>query len=275
MPAPTAIMAWTSRSPSKEPMNESRAKAGYTPGVIETRELETREPETRALDETLPSMGRTVGGVEPSSGSEPSPFRHHDRYVPIGELGRGGMGVVERAYDPTLQREVALKVLRTDSMGEEHERRMVREARAMAQLSHPNVVAVYDVELDSSMGVLMVMEYVPGGTLRQWLRDEERSWSSIVDAFVQAGRGLVAAHGKGILHRDFKPSNVLVASDGIFKVTDFGLAKFAFVPEARMLTRSGELAPSHGELTHGDAIMGTPRYMAPEQHRSQSLDART
>ncbi len=237
--------------------------------------IETRELETRTLGETLPSVGRTAGGVEPRSGPEPSRFRHHDRYVPIGELGRGGMGVVERAYDPTLQREVALKVLRTDSMDEEHERRMVREARAMARLSHPNVVAVYDVELDSSMGVLMVMEYVPGGTLRQWLRDQERSWSSIVDAFVQAGRGLAAGHDKGILHRDFKPSNVLVASDGIFKVTDFGIAKFSFIPDARMLTRSGNLAPpSHGELTHGDAIMGTPRYMAPEQHQSRSLDAR-
>ena len=146
------------------------------------------------------------------------------RYLIIEELGAGGMGLVLRGYDPKLQREVALKVLRSDVLEDEARARMVREARAMAKLSHPNVVAVYDVET-SEQGVMLVMEYVPGQTLRQWLK-QNRAWQDVVRAFVSAGRGLAAAHEAGLLHRDFKPSNVLVAErDGRVRVTDFGLAR--------------------------------------------------
>jgi serine/threonine protein kinase len=145
------------------------------------------------------------------------------RYVLVGPLGMGGMGMVYRAYDPKLQREVALKRLRADASAERGEARMIREARAMAQLSHPNVVAVYDVE-DSDGELTLAMELVEGRTLHEWL-DKEHRVAQILTVLVEAGRGLAAAHAAGLVHRDFKPANVLVTTDGVAKVTDFGLAK--------------------------------------------------
>src|SRR5688572_24859419 len=132
------------------------------------------------------------------------------RYLVIEELGRGGMGRVLRAYDPKLQREVALKQLRSQALDESGQARLVREARAMAKVNHPNVVGVYDVE-STEDGVVVAMEYVPGTTLRHWLKVETRSWRAIVEAFIAAGQGLAAAHAHDLLHRDFKLDNVLVA----------------------------------------------------------------
>jgi eukaryotic-like serine/threonine-protein kinase len=201
------------------------------------------------------------------------------RYLVIGELGRGAMGAVLRAYDPKLQREVALKVLATDALGEEARARMVREARAMAQLSHPHVVGVYDVELESDEGVVLVMEYVAGMTLRAWLTAEPRSWREILGVLVASGRGLAAAHAEGLLHRDFKPDNVLVGDDGRVRVTDFGLAR---ATHAGSLGDSGsesldmvQAFEAASELTVAGVVMGTPAFMAPEQHRGGALDART
>lgn len=194
------------------------------------------------------------------------------RYVVIDELGRGGMGLVLRAYDPKLQREVAIKVLRSRALGPTSEARMVHEARAMAKLSHPHVVSVYDVELGLSSGVMVVMEYVPGCTLRQWLA-QPREWAEIVAAFVSAGRGLAAAHAKDLLHRDFKPANVLATADGRIKVTDFGLAKFGDVTAEWEIP--GDYDSQSILRTRAGAVMGTPRYMAPEQHTGSDVDART
>ncbi len=193
------------------------------------------------------------------------------RYLVIDELGRGGMGVVLRAYDPRLQREVALKVLPPRRQTDEARARMVREARAMAKLSHPNVVAVYDVETDADDRLLVAMEYVPGTTLGRWLDERERPWTEIVDAFLAAGAGLHAAHQQGLLHRDFKLDNVLVGDDQRVRVTDFGLARLA---EAA-ITAHGDDAPSairdeeddslSADLTAAGTVVGTLRYMAPEQ----------
>ncbi len=175
------------------------------------------------------------------------------RYVVIEQVGRGGMGVVLRAYDPRLHREVALKLLvtRSDDGTEQAE----REARAMARLAHPNVVAVHDVESDGER-LFIVMEYVPGASLRAWL-DTSPPWRAVLDAFAAAGAGLAAAHRAGLVHRDVKPENILRGEDGRVRITDFGLA-------------------------HGDAqtdasrtIAGTPAYMAPEQHEGSSGDARS
>jgi eukaryotic-like serine/threonine-protein kinase len=204
------------------------------------------------------------------------------RYLVIEELGRGGMGVVLRAYDPKLQREVALKIVRTGALGASAQARLVREARAMARLSHPNVVAVYDVELqDVAGGVVMAMEYVPGTTLRTWLSSATRTPAQIVDAFVAAGRGLAAAHAEGLLHRDFKLDNVLVGNDGRVRVMDFGLAR---VTGSRASSDPADVvstasAPAGGddasaELTEAGFVMGTPPYMPPEQHEGGELDAR-
>jgi eukaryotic-like serine/threonine-protein kinase len=207
-----------------------------------------------------------------------------DRYLVIEELGRGGMGVVLRAYDPKLQREVALKMVRTDALEASAPARLVREARALARLNHPNVVAVYDVELGE--GVMVVMEYVAGTTLGRWLEGETRAHAEIVERFIAAGRGLAAAHAEGLLHRDFKPDNVLVGEDGRVRVTDFGLARvsasasresgLADIPE--VLESSDDSRPGENrvtvELTVAGTVMGTPRYMAPEQSEGREIDAR-
>ncbi len=185
--------------------------------------------------------------------------RQVGRYVVLEEAGRGAMGRVLRAYDPKLQREVALKELQLRVPNQERARAtLVGEARAMAKLSHPNVVSVFDVEAvpqDEGERLILVMEYVEGKTLREWLAAERREWQDILGRFVQAGRGLAAAHTAGLLHRDFKPANVMVGA-GEAKVTDFGLA-----------TPGTPLGSAPADPSDLDSVvMGTPRYMAPEQH---------
>jgi serine/threonine-protein kinase len=194
------------------------------------------------------------------------------RYVVLGELGRGGMGVVLHAYDPKLQREVALKEVRRELLGDVGSDRLVLEARAMAKLSHPHVVAVYDVEELEGGRLVLAMEYVPGTTLKEWLRQEPRAWPEVLRRFVAAGRGLAAAHGAGLLHRDFKPANVLVGEADVVKVTDFGLAK-AEAAAAGGASDSLDTGSDSGSLTQPGLVLGTPRYMAPEQHRGESLTA--
>ncbi len=199
--------------------------------------------------------------------------RSISRYVVLEEVGLGGMGQVLRAYDPRLQREVAVKLLRANVLSDEASARLVNEARAMAKVSHPNVVPVYDVETLPDGQIVLVMQYIAGRTLRSWTRTP-RPWREVVDTLVQAGRGLAAAHAAGLLHRDFKPANILLAEDGRVKVTDFGLAK----PAARTLSMgSGEVGPapraegSTETQTQAGTVLGTPRYMAPEQHAGAEL----
>jgi len=146
------------------------------------------------------------------------------RYIVLDELGRGGMAIVYRAYDPELDRLLALKlILHRDEEAQASER-LLREAQALAQLSHPNVIAVYDVGTFGS-SVFMAMELVEGPTLRSWLRQKPRPTDEIIDHFMAAGEGLAAAHRARIVHRDFKPSNVLLGTDGRIRVADFGLAR--------------------------------------------------
>jgi serine/threonine-protein kinase len=202
---------------------------------------------------------------------EPIP-REIGRYAVLGELGRGGMGRVLRAYDPKLQREVALKTVRKGQVSGAAQARMIREARAMAKLSHSNVVAVFDVEVDDDGGVVLAMELVAGTTISQWLLGNP-TWTEILDAFVAAGHGLAAAHAAGLLHRDFKPSNVLVGDDGRVKVTDFGLAKPAGSAPSQDASLSGD--DEDPDLTSPGSVVGTPRYMAPEQYTGSELDETT
>ena len=215
----------------------------------------------------------TVSGSEIAQPRLPAPGTTVGRYLVIDPLGAGGMGMVVRAYDPKLQREVALKILHTETLDAEWETRLVREARAMAKLNHPNVVAVYDVERDAEQGTVVAMEYVAGKDLRGWITQRTRSAEEIVAAFVQAGRGLAAAHDGGLLHRDFKPANVLVGEDGRIRVTDFGLAR---------IDRGGRDPSTEGgsppleiadDLTKFGTVLGTPSYMAPEQHGTGELTA--
>jgi serine/threonine protein kinase len=201
------------------------------------------------------------------------------RYVVIDEVGRGGMGQVLRAYDPRLRREIAVKVLHVAeanaSSGTTGGGRILREAQAMAQLSHPNVVPVYDVEVAEGR-VFIAMEYVPGQSLREWLENGSHPWREILAKFVSAGRGLAAAHAAGIVHRDFKPANVIVGEDGRVRVVDFGLARVridAEIEDAEIDPISLSEYCLDDAMTAAGSVLGTPRYMAPEQHRGGQVDA--
>ena len=148
------------------------------------------------------------------------------RYRLERELGAGAMGVVHAAFDPDLERRIALKVLRVPAATPEAKGRLMREARAMARLAHPNVVTVHEIGTAGGRD-FVAMELIHGETLAHWLRSTRRSTAAILDAFLAAGRGLAAAHAAGIVHRDFKPHNVLRGRDGRIAVTDFGLARQA------------------------------------------------
>ncbi len=194
------------------------------------------------------------------------------RFLVLGRLGAGGMGVVYAAYDPELDRRVALKLLRGSSREGDVRARLLREAQAAARLSHPNVVSVFDIGVFEER-VYFAMEYVEGVTLAEWLRGE-RSWQDVVKMFVQAGRGIAAAHEVGVIHRDFKPENVLVGRDGRARVVDFGLARAAdgeATPPPVLATNADpdETQPAirgiSDRLTRTGALLGTPRFMAPEQ----------
>src|SRR5262249_41644670 len=149
------------------------------------------------------------------------------RYTVLRKLGEGGMGVVYAAYDEELDRKVALKLLRGDLARDERGRiRIRREAQALARLSHPNVVQVHEIGTWREHDFL-AMEFIGGQTLERWIRDKQRHWSESLEVLLQAGRGLAAAHAADLVHRDFKPANILVGDDGRARVLDFGLARAA------------------------------------------------
>ena len=209
------------------------------------------------------------------------------RYVVLSLLGQGGMSVVYLAYDPQLDRRVALKLVRLEILGATGKQRLLREAQALARLSSPYVVPVYDVETVGDQ-LFVAMEYVEGQTLRQWL-NEPKPWKVILRTLRDAGRGLAAAHAAGLVHRDFKPDNVLLGRDGRVRVLDFGLARTA----AELIER-GDESPRPVEqsspgphpplasdpsllatpVTRFGQVIGTPGYMAPEQASQGKTDAR-
>jgi tetratricopeptide (TPR) repeat protein/predicted Ser/Thr protein kinase len=210
-------------------------------------------------------------------------------YVMLQELGRGGMGIVCAAYDQVLDRKVAIKLLQGRGNAQA-QARLIREAQALARLSHPNVVQIYEIgELEQL--AFIVMEFVDGVTLREWLRSESRSAEAILAVFDAAGRGLAAAHAQGLVHRDFKPDNVMIRHDGRVLVMDFGLARgeageagtaLLELPDSE-LAESTELGSTLSssrnqlsvDLTRTGALLGTPAYMAPEQFRGLETDAKT
>ncbi len=211
------------------------------------------------------------------------------RYVVLEHIGAGGMGVVYAAYDPDLDRKVALKVLRSvvdDARGAEARARLLREGQAMARVRHPNVIAVHDVGTHEQR-VFIAMEFIDGGTLADWLVERRRERDEILEVFAAAGMGLAAAHRSGMIHRDFKPENVLIGPQRRVCVVDFGLAR----RRKASVSHDGPIEPedslddaltsgSHEELDEGPhrtdglslsitrtgAMLGTPAYMAPEQH---------
>jgi len=237
-----------------------------------------RSPSLAGVSPTIPAAGDAH--IDLQRGDEVG------RFAILHRIGHGGMGVVFAAYDPKLDRKVALKLLRStdDSSAtpEEAQARLLREAQAIAHLSHPNVVSVYDVGTYKSE-VYIAMEFVEGSTLSDWLRRYDRPWRDCLDKFLQAGRALAAAHGAGLVHRDFKPDNVLVGHDERVRVMDFGLARSLFHdPPADDGGADGVFTLSvdgvselNRSLTKTGAVLGTPRYMAPEQFLGHETDARS
>ncbi len=225
----------------------------------------------RTVVSELARGGLASPPATPGEGPALAPLRRGmtlGRYLVLDCVGAGGMGVVYTAYDPELDRKVAVKLLREGAQGQA---RLLQEARAMARLSHPNVAAVYDVGTFEDR-VFVAMELIPGQTLRAWLQ-AERSLPELLDVFLQAGRGLSAAHAAGIVHRDFKPDNVLVAPDGRTFVLDFGLARPSGV--SAPLQELGVTAVAGPGLTEAGTVLGTPSYMAPEQRAGKTADARS
>lgn len=259
-----------------------------------------------------PELG---GGGVVAAATAPTFERSLGRYQIVRELGRGGMGVVLEAYDPVLDRRVALKILSRELQTRQAQRQL-REAQALARLSHPNVVAVYEVgvyEEGLAEGrSFIAMELVEGQSLREWHR-EPRPWPELLDAYLQAGRGLAAAHGEGLVHRDFKPSNCLIDATGRVRVADFGLAgdveelrrsssgdeqaEPSAAPRSRRSAppspdpqmavqvdaQAGAQARSQVEAARGSpfaritregAVLGTLAYMSPEQRLGAPWDAR-
>ncbi len=209
------------------------------------------------------------------------------RYRILGRIGSGGMGVVYRAHDPELARDVAVKVVNPSGGGgtdQAHaQARLVREARAMAKLAHPNVIHVYDVGTVDE-GVFIAMELVEGRSLAQWLSDTQPTWRDILEKFVAAGRGLAAAHAASVIHRDFKPHNVLVGDDGRVRVGDFGLAggeaagptgPITPLPHDENEKPELDRASVSGTLTRTGMLLGTPKYMSPEQEAGAVASARS
>jgi predicted Ser/Thr protein kinase len=209
------------------------------------------------------------------------------RYLIGEELGQGAMGIVYLADDVDLHRKVAVKVLRGRTA--DATPRLQREAQALARVSHPNVIVVYEVGTFEGH-VFMAMEFVDGTPLAKWQLERPRSVPEVVDIFTQAGRGLAIAHEAGLVHRDFKPDNVLVGRDGRVRVVDFGLAREDEEVGVRgdalghgggtpPVERSRSIAPdARGTirtLTRTGAVVGTPAYMAPEQLAGSAADART
>jgi eukaryotic-like serine/threonine-protein kinase len=209
------------------------------------------------------------------------------RYEGLDTLGRGGFGVVYLARDPELDRKVAIKVLHCDRLGGVHplaRARLQREAQALARFSHPNVVKVYDVGTHALSGgeetLFVVMELLEGTSLSQWLKERPRSCREVLEVFRRAGRGLAAAHARGLVHRDFKPANVMVTPEGDATVVDFGLARLATgsalaVEQAAMASDRTSSDGLGQTVTEPGSVPGTPAYMAPEQHAGTLGDARS
>jgi tetratricopeptide (TPR) repeat protein len=235
--------------------------------------MQAREPQ-----DDLEARKMRASVEEALFGNRPDPIKI-DRYVILERLGSGGVGMVYAAYDPELDRRVALKLLRPQSgfgssSSADARTRLRREAQAMAQLSHPNVITVYDVG-DVGDEVYISMELVDGEDLAQWNKRGPHPWREVVGRFLQAARGLAAAHHVGLVHRDFKPSNVLAGADGRARVLDFGLAKLAEAAPEPELVEASDTTLRDVNITLTGSILGTPAYMAPEQHRNANVDARS
>jgi tetratricopeptide (TPR) repeat protein len=234
--------------------------------ILEGPDEPTPDVEVTCADGSGPSVATALAGAE-------LPARI-GRYLVLGRIGQGGMGIVVAGYDARLDRAVAIKLLHPLSRGLNAGPRLVREAQALARLSHPNVVEIYDAgTIDGHPFV--AMELVHGQTLKGWLAAARRDWHDVRAMFTGAAAGLVAAHRAGIVHRDFKPDNVLVGGDGRPRVVDFGLAlgRGEASDDAHAAIADPSASMLATRLTATGLVVGTPAYMAPEQLRGEAADA--
>jgi len=247
------------------------ALVGGRLGRAEREELDRHIEGCRACAELAAELTRMASAIRPIR-----PDEEADLVAPPGSLlgrfriertlGAGGMGLVYLAWDPTLRRQVALKLVRARLAEDDARRRLLREAQALGRISHPNVVVVYEVgTLDDD--IFLAMEYVPGKTLAEW--QVGRPAGEVLAAYLAAGEGLAAVHERELVHRDFKPLNVLVGDDGRVRVADFGLARGDEGGD------EGALVAADGPHTREGVNPGTPAFMAPEQLAGKPADARS
>ncbi|MEX1367527.1 MAG: tetratricopeptide repeat protein [Nannocystaceae bacterium] len=244
------------------PDDETRSLMGVAKDAVLSRGGSRRDESARP------------GSSDDGSDGESMVGERIGRFIVLGTVGRGGMGTVYEAFDRTLDRRVAVKVLH-EYVDSEHQKRLIHEAQALAQLSHPNVVQVYEAG-ETGHRSFIAMELVQGSTLRRWLEHQPRpDWRACVEIYLEAGAGLAAAHEQGLVHCDFKPSNAIVDDKGRVRVLDFGLARVAQGPEPSSATSvtGSRLAIGSSSLEAG-TVMGTPSYMPPEQLEAEEIDAR-
>lgn len=273
---------WDPTEPCPSTASDLAREYGLEMGTV----LRIARSEGFVLDEGDPApLELTVSDIEIfDDGPDVTKGSKIGRYELLEKLGEGGMGVVFVAYDPTLNRRIAIKLLRSDlsEISDENphdaRRRILREAQAMAQVSsHPNIVPVYDVGTFGER-VFIAMEYVVGRPINDFIETKKLGWKEIRKLYLDAAQGLMAAHAQGLVHRDFKPDNVLVDNEGRVKVMDFGLARSSGKSGMSMMggviNVEAEGVQLHETLTVTGQIMGTPAYMAPEQFLLEEVDAR-
>ena len=268
-----------------EPPGKIEALAGSGSAELKLGVGDPAEPTQVYPADSSPDADAPANRLLPESGPHGAPSKV-GRYVVLDVLGMGGMGVVCTAYDPKLDRKVALKLLRRrvgkGTRSSTGRARLVREAQALAKLSHPNIVTVHDVDTTPDGRIYMAMEFVRGRTITQWLSAVKPGWREILEVFAEAAQGVAAAHAANITHRDFKPANVLIGEDGRVKVLDFGLAKsdsgnISTDSDDNRSESAGigedimQVVQSTGDmkLTMAGRIVGTPAYMSPEQRRGR------
>ncbi len=227
-----------------------------------------------------PLEGEQPEKLEPSKQPTTPSLQIGERYTIMRMIGRGGMGSVYEAFDKSLGRKVAIKVLRADLIEpdrrEEHSARLLREARLLAAVYHPNVLNVYDVGVWNEQ-VFMAIQYIEGTTLGEWIRSSSPDWRNILEIYLKVGDGLAEAHKRGLVHRDIKPENILIDSTGRAWLADFGLACAigGDVAVEGIEGSKGSAELMRSAITHTGAVIGTPAYMAPEQHLGARTDERT
>jgi serine/threonine-protein kinase len=223
----------------------------------------------RAVADTFLAPSDTLLVAAAQALHEPEVSARLGRFFVLRKLGEGGMGAVYLGYDESLDRRVALKLLHRRAGSPVF---LQREGQALGRLAHPNVVAVHEIG-EHEGRVFLAMELVEGPTLSAWLAEEERPFAALLEVFVQAGSGLQSAHAAGLVHRDFKPDNVLIGKDGRARVADFGIAAPAFVDAPPDSGGASEVHQSPSAfatpLTADGALVGTPAFMSPEQIRGE------